>query len=80
VAIGVYGTNTEIALLPNEKIDFSLAHPARLLKARTSDGWAGTGAIEAVRITDGADQTIGDAPPGGCGSGIVDAIARCIDG
>ncbi len=83
-AIGVdIGTNTEIVLhKPHEKYltSASCASGPAFEGAHIHDGMrASTGAIEAVRITDGGIEikTIGDAPAVGlCGSGIVDVIAE----
>jgi uncharacterized 2Fe-2S/4Fe-4S cluster protein (DUF4445 family) len=75
------GTNTEISLVHQGKIDsISCASGPAFEGGHIKDGMrAGTGAIERVRITrDGVDiATIDDAPPVGiCGSGIIDTVAQ----
>ena len=75
------GTNTEISLIHNGRIDsISCASGPAFEGGHIKDGMrAGTGAIERVRITrkDVIYETIDDAPPIGiCGSGIIDTIAQ----
>lgn len=75
------GTNTEISLIHDGKIDsISCASGPAFEGGHIKDGMrAGTGAIERVRITGTGViyETIDDAPPVGiCGSGIIDTIAQ----
>jgi uncharacterized 2Fe-2S/4Fe-4S cluster protein (DUF4445 family) len=75
------GTNTEISLIHDSKIDsISCASGPAFEGGHIKDGMrAGTGAIERVRITGTGViyETIDDAPPVGiCGSGIIDTIAQ----
>ena len=75
------GTNTEITLMAHGRMTAcSAASGPAFEGAHISHGMrAADGAIERVRITEGAwvYQTIGEAPPVGiCGSGILDALAQ----
>ncbi len=84
VVVGVdIGTNTEI-VLATPRLDHlttaSCASGPAFEGAHIRDGMrAGSGAIEAVRLSDDGVEvtTIGGTPPVGiCGSGIVDAVAE----
>ncbi len=75
------GTNTEISLIRGNKItSTSCASGPAFEGGHIKQGMrAAKGAIERVRIDDGAVsyQTIGEAPPIGiCGSGVLDALAQ----
>jgi uncharacterized 2Fe-2S/4Fe-4S cluster protein (DUF4445 family) len=75
------GTNTEISLIHGKKItSTSCASGPAFEGGHIKQGMrAAKGAIERVRIDDGAViyQTIGEAPPIGiCGSGVLDALAQ----
>lgn len=84
VTVGVdIGTNTEVALCKpgvDHITSASCASGPAFEGAHIRDGMrAGTGAIEAVRLSEGgaAITTIGGAPAVGiCGSGIVDVMAE----
>ena len=77
------GTNSEIALGSNERVVATAAPAGPAFEAaQIACGMrAAEGAIEVVRLRDGAVEldVIGDAEPAGiCGSGLVDAAAELI--
>lgn len=84
VALVDLGTNGEIVIGNRDRIlCCSTAAGPAFEGARISMGMrAATGAISAVSLQDGQlhCQVLGNAPPRGlCGSGLVDAIAACLD-
>ena len=84
VALVDLGTNGEIVIGNRDRIlCCSTAAGPAFEGARISAGMrAATGAISAVSLKDGklVCQVLGNARPRGlCGSGLVDAIAACLD-